>query len=113
MSRDVPCNGLAETLASGREFAVWLESDAGDERLAYTIRRDGGAYRVRDADRSDVGSFADVAAAVRAGGRLMEDCRCDRRSEVRQIVPHRLHHLRIRGRFRVRLVRFRCILLVS
>ncbi len=54
------------------KFAVWVESDAGDERLAYTIRRDGGAYRVRDADLSDVGSFADVGAAVRAGGRLMD-----------------------------------------
>ncbi len=66
---------MAETLASGRESAVWVESDSGDERLAYTIRRDGGAYRVRDADLSDVGTFADVAAAVRAGGRLMKGAR--------------------------------------
>ena len=63
---------MAETLASGREFAVWIESDAGDERLAYTVRLDGGAYRVRDGDLSDVGTFADVGAALREAQRFVD-----------------------------------------
>lgn len=63
---------MAEALASGREFAVWIESDAGDERLAYTVRFEAGAYRVRDSDLSDVGAFADVAAAMRNGQALAD-----------------------------------------
>ena len=63
---------MAEVLASGREFAVWIESDAGDERLAYTVRVESGAYRVRDADLNDVGAFASVAAAMREGQRLAD-----------------------------------------
>lgn len=63
---------MAEALASGREFAVGVESDAGDERLAYTVRREAGAIKLRDSDLSDVGTFADVGAALRAAGRMME-----------------------------------------
>ncbi len=37
---DVPAfaQTMAQVIASGREFAVWIESDAGEERLAYTVR---------------------------------------------------------------------------
>ncbi len=71
---DVPvfARMMAEVIASGREFAVWIESDAGDESLAYTLRYEAGAYRVRDADLSDVGAFASVAAAMREGQRLAD-----------------------------------------
>ena len=63
---------MAEALATGREFAVWIESDAGDERLAYTVRHEAGAYRVRDADLSDVGAYASVEAAMREAQRIVD-----------------------------------------
>ena len=71
---DVPAfaRTMAEVIASGREFAVWIESDAGDERLAYALRHEGGVFKVRDADLSDVGTFATVAAAMREGQRLAD-----------------------------------------
>ena len=74
-SADVPAfaKTMASALASGREFAVWIESDAGDERLAYSIRREAGAYRVRDSDLSDVGVYAEVETALRQGQRLVDD----------------------------------------
>ena len=63
---------MADALASGREFAVWIESDAGDEHLAYTVRHEAGAYRVRDADLSDVGAYASVEAALHEARRLVD-----------------------------------------
>ncbi len=82
MTYDVSCmiaaeapafaRAMAEALATGREFAVWIAGDAGDERLAYTVRHEAGAYRVRDADLSDVGSFASVGAAMRQGTALVD-----------------------------------------
>ncbi len=63
---------MAEVIASGREFAVWVESDAGDERLAYTVRKDAGVYRVRDADLNDTGAFADIGAAMRHAQQLVD-----------------------------------------
>ncbi len=71
---DVPAfaQTMAQVIASGREFAVWIESDAGEERLAYTVRHEAGAFKVRDADLSDVGTFATIDAAMREAQQLVD-----------------------------------------
>ena len=73
-SADVPnfARTMAATLCAGREFAIWVETTAGDERLAYTIRRDGGAYRIRNADLSDIGTFSDIGVALRHGQKIVD-----------------------------------------
>ena len=63
---------MAETLTSGREFAVWVERDVGDERLACAIRFESVACRLRNGDLSDVGAFASIGAAMREAARLLD-----------------------------------------
>ena len=58
---------LKRSLRAGDELAFSPVHFSGDKVLSHTIHFERGRYRVRDADGSDLGTFATFGAASRAG----------------------------------------------
>ena len=58
------------TVALGRQFSWWTEEADGTLHLGFTIRLDGGAYRITDPGLRSAGVFSDFGAAMQAGARI-------------------------------------------